>query len=114
MKALAGAPHKVGREFGDVFATVPQGGHFEGEDADIHPPRHLVAHPFELAFLQHAQQLLLEFGRNLAHFARKAQFTLTSALRDRGLRSWISRAISSSPLPLSPRMTLASVGATSR
>src|SRR5262245_55790279 len=38
---------------------------------DVDTPRDIVAHPLELAFLQHAQQLHLEIERNLSDLVEK-------------------------------------------
>src|SRR5205823_5083760 len=118
----------------------------------VHPDRLRAAEALELLLLQHAQQLGLQFSRDVADLVEEqrplvgqleaadlladgpgerppfscpnsslsrrpvgmaAQLSLTNVRPLRGLRSCRARAISSLPVPVSPRMsTVESVGAT--
>jgi hypothetical protein len=103
------------------------------DEADVEPDLALAADRPDLALLEGAQELRLERERQLADLVAPvnapftcpnsslsssasgiaAQFTVTSLAARRRLRSWIARATSSLPVPLSPVIsTEASVSAT--
>src|SRR3990167_5375395 len=92
---------KVERQLADlVQEDGPSVGQLEAADLPRERPR-------EGALLV-AEQLALEESAGMA-----AQFTFTSGLCRRALRSWRARATNSLPVPVSPRRrTQASVGAT--
>src|ERR1039458_8381896 len=99
------------------------------DHADVDRNGAVAAHPFHLPLFQYAQQLGLHHQRHVADFIQEqgaamsllsisspgtaAQLRVTNGPALRWLRSCSARAISSLPVPVSPRMqTRVSLAAT--